>query len=208
MKRTLITFLAVMFAAAGASAATIFVDIDKDSYLPGDQVIVTATLDVVGDEVVNAFGFINTNVIWDSSVASVANANGGFGTGTQNVIAGPGVGGANLTGGADQLSGSGTPTCSNNGNTCQIISQTNAGFSPISLDAQQLVAELILVVNAPAVPGTSVGLMFNADILGDGGAGLTVSARAAAGGTIVPEPTTGLMLGLGLLGLGFGGRRR
>ena len=125
---------------------------DTRSCSIGDDIFIEATVVIDGTEVVGPFGFIQLAVEWNPDVASVKNAgvNHRFGNGAQIVTAGPGVGGAVLTAGAAALSGSGTPLCSNDGSSCSFLGQTNASFDTITLDAQTLVATLVLIIPARA----------------------------------------------------------
>lgn len=194
MKRTLIAWVAVLALASGASAATIVVDTDKQIYDVGETILLTATLNVTGAE--GAFLSASVNVEWNGALASPA-------------------GNASL------------PTITSFGGTLPWINGTGAclsdscllvdALSPITLtpvqpDAGVYIGTLELAV-VSTLPGGGAGAQLGLDFQISSatptifGATPTLGDNAANAG-VIPEPGTAALLGLGLLGLGIGGRRR
>jgi hypothetical protein len=217
MKRTLIAIAVALVAASGANAATMSIDTDKSTYNVGELITITATLTIAaaGDVADSAAGTaISLEASWDPTTGFVANGAlpGNYGTSSQIVTVGPLAGCSNLSsfgGGAPWIGGSPNGCVSAGagaGNTCILISQSL--FSAFAPDPNQvLVGTLVLEASAVGSLGLVVA---SAAYLGGGITGpgsVTVGANFASA-TVVPEPTTAAMLGLGLLGLSFAGRRR
>jgi len=207
MKRTLIAIVAAMFAAGTANAASIHLAASNPLNVAGSVSSVTVTLTVApGGEVVPSFSAYGVTLGWDNTVVRVVGSNGTttFGKSAQSpIIAG--------------LSGSLTPTCVsagvNKGKACAVITQSNAG-APVNVPGGTVViGQLLLeILPAPDVPGTSLGLLivsYNNNGVTNAGAdpNLTIDP-SFTNAQVVPEPTTAALLGLGLLGLAFAGRRR
>jgi len=206
MKRTLTVILATFFVASGANALSLTIDTDKDTYLVGETITITATLDTAGAPAGSQL--VNVSVNWDSAVASALGIQGTFtlGSSSQIITAGQNAGNSNLTsfGGAVPWTGPPSSGCvllgGGAGNTCILLNQTQLAGA-FQVDSSILVGTLELLAG-------DVGLLnFTLPTVDAFGA-------AAAPGTnflaaeVVPEPTTAALFGLGLLGLAVAGRRR
>ena len=226
MKRIFIALASALIVASGANAATMSIDTDKASYDIGELVTVTATLNIVaGDLNDSAVGTaISLEAGWDSSAFRVANgdlANDDFGTSSQIVTVSPtsSLNTSNLSAlnGAIPFTGGSPNGCvsagGGAGNVCIMLSQSLLGLAFGPDVGQTLVGTLVLEaigLGAGGATGGSLLSVVSAAYLGGGitGPGSVSVGENFASATVVPEPTTAAMLGLGLLGLSFAGRRR
>ena len=190
MKRTLIAMVAALGLASSASAATLSLDTDAATYNVSDTITVTMTLNIDGTEGAGATSAF-AQISWDG-VVGVGAANS-----TQS---------GNLTsfsGGLNWTAGGGLCV---SGSLCTMIDQLQGltSFAPDSPDSitatLEIHANAIGALNLQVVDGT-----FN--VFGLNSAATQIGANAAAA-TVVPEPGTAAMVGLGLLGLASVGRRR
>jgi hypothetical protein len=196
---------ALLLAASTGTAATLTLDLDQSVYQVGDDIIVTATLEATGTEFLITFESYVLEIGWDPAVASVKNAGELFAQGhaTQQVVAGPGAGGSVLTyDGGLPISGP-IPTypCFADEAKCTVLFQNQEVFDPVTLDAQTLVGTLVLRADAAGALGESIT---QTDFVA--GTDLVVGNNFGSA-VVVPEPTTGLLVSLGLLGIA-GARRR
>ncbi len=205
MKRTLISIFAALAVASGASAATLSIDADAASYGVGDTITITAIFDATGATASPGDGSetVAISVTWEDAVADALGA-GAFGSSSQSADT---LNGVTLTsfGGAIPWLGNASNGCvsagPSAGSECILISQglLAGDFAP---DANTVTATLQLTAVA-------VGALNLGDIIVNTLGNTTVSIGSNfTSATVVPEPGTALMLGLGLLGLGFTGRRR
>jgi hypothetical protein len=206
MKRTLIAIVAAMFAAGSAGAATIVMTATNPLNVSGSVSTVTATITInPGGETVNFLGNYGVAILWNPAVVRVVGSN-------QTTTFGKSSQGPILPG----LTGTATNNCNstgvNKGKACTLISQVAQAGAPFFIpEGSVTIGTLLLeVLPAPGGPdpiGTLLGLaILTANNNGTGPA--PVLDPSFANAQIVPEPTTAALLGLGLLGLGFVGRRR
>ena len=178
MKRTLFTLVAVVGLATATNAASLSVSSDRSTYLPGE----TITLEVIGDAQGASTTQVFAQVLYsgDSSFQSSSQQQQSSFGGALPWTVGVLTSGPGFADALNQI----------------------AGTSPLPADGL-FMAQILLTAGSPGTVNTSFNVTPGANALnfyGGGGQGGSF--------TIVPEPTTAGLLGLGLLSLAVAGRRR
>jgi hypothetical protein len=182
MKRTLFIVVALVAFATASSAATLSVVSNKTTYAVGETITLTVTGDDAGTTSYSIFGRLNYDgALVNNGTRTQAAAGVGWTKGSLEQ-ADTGAFAGTFSEAFDQLT-----------LTAQSASALPASFSTVTL-----IAAATGVVNVSwdtTSPGNELNFF-----------GLTNASGVSF--TIVPEPTTAALLGLGLLGLTLGGRRR
>jgi len=187
MKRTLIAVAALVGLASAANAATLSINPGGvgGTYNVGDLITITVTGDSAGASDLGIFGRI---LFSNGGIANIDAASA-----SQNTL---------LAFGSIPWT-NGTTTC--NASDCDMFNALSAfGLSPAPA-SNLMVSTVSFLAAAPGTttltwetdPNTGFQLNFF---------GITSSAGSSI--TVVPEPTTAALLGLGLFGLAVAGRRR
>jgi hypothetical protein len=186
MKRTLFLVAVLVAFATGASAATLSVVSDKTTYLVGETITLSVNGDAQGATAFSIYGRLEYN---GSLVNNGTISNKLIGPGTA-WTKGPTVGG-------DTNANSATSAFSEAFNQVSLSGGGQTATNPITTIT--LIAQALGVVNANwnEVSGSGFEL---------GYFGITDSPGVSF--SIIPEPSTVALLGLGLIGLTVSGRRR
>jgi len=193
---------AISLALAGANGQLVAV---------GDQVTITVTLDTEGQ---TGITLLSTGVIFDDAILTY---NSGASSATSYILYQAGkAGGPYMTaaadppelrfGTSDQVNVDFTATDLVNG-TGPATGNSAAGGGLIP---GGLLATLVFDVTGlgDGVADIYLSITSPGNVLAFGGGATATPTLAGAGTVITPEPTTALLVGLGLLGLGVAGKRR
>ena len=215
----------LVFSAASASAISFtLTGANGQSVNPGDTVTVQVTMDT---EATTGITVMSVGVLFDASRLSYnvglssATSYGLYTSGKNNNFIKAAVTCGGYPGGAGGTLGN--PGCALTSagqvNLDYVSTDLTTGTqSPQNTTAgatfvNAVLAELVFNVIDPAVAGfASIALTDSApgNVIGQpGGASTTATLNNGAGGVnVIPEPTTALLVGLGLAGLGIAGRRK
>ncbi len=170
----------------------------------GDTITLHATIDGMDTLLGPLGGGVSVLLGWDETAFEVANndlINPPFGAGTQTLFPG--------------FSGAGDTMCDGTGNSCNFINQIAPVFGSTVATGTitgSIVMEVLDISGGDFIVefGVASDLYIVEAIFGLALPPVDPGDVTITGGAIsvVPEPTTAAMLGLGLVGLGFAGRRR
>lgn len=194
MKRILIAIVASALMAGAANAAfTVTVDVDNTLYAPGDVVTIDLTL-TADNHTLAFFDSFEYQATWDSAILKVVGSDPGaadYGTSSQTLF--------------PELDGAENPACFNDAETCPTLQQISNGSNTVDGTATaQLLLEVLGGAGTFLSDHLTIGIEAGNNQTADS---ITIGPNYAVA-TIVPEPTTAALIGLGLIGLGVAGRRR
>ena len=218
--RSAVVFLSVLFVASQASAISFaLAGANGQDVVPGDQVSVTVTLDT---EATLGITIMSIGVLFDdtrlsynqaaSSTTSYILYSGGKGNNYMN--ASPTCGGrwwSSPTAGSGCSIRVGTTNQVNvDYVNVDLSNGTNANRNTTALTGDGLLATLVFdVLASPGLAAITLSQTSPGNVIGQPGGGSTTATLIGDGSVnVIPEPTTALLVGLGLAGLSLKGRRR
>jgi hypothetical protein len=180
MKRTLFVLAVVVGFATAASGATLTMATDSPTYTPGQTITLTVTADDTGTTSYGIFGQVSYDATHAHVSAVQTQLVGKYGKWTTQPL--PGGGGFSRA--FSQITGTAQDANNLPGTLSTILLVAGVpGIYPVIWDTTNANPDLRLTFfGLTNAPGTSF--------------------------TVIPEPTTAALLGLGLLGILVGGRRR
>lgn len=204
---------AALFTAMANPAGAIMITLDGangQGLLPGSQFSVTVSLDTEDTKFIT---LMSIGVLFDETRLSYARS---LSSTTSYILwGGKGGGGymkaSSTCGGYPQLNPAGCSLRVNTSNQINIdyVSTDLQGGTKNSGTGIQLVTLVFDVLAKPGNAAISLSQTSPGNVLGQPGGQTTTATLMGSGHvSVVPEPTTGLLLGLGMAGLCFGGRRR
>ena len=214
LRRTIILCAAVLCTTAlwanQASAVSITLSgANGQNVFPGDQVTVTMTLDT---EATTGITLLSLATLFDDSRLTY---NQGASSTSSYLFYGGKGGGGLLRAASTCGGGPGSVTA---GAGCDLVhpGQVNADFVSSDLangtanTGSSLLATLVFdVTGAGGFASIVLSQTAPGNVIGQPGGTSTTGTLIGSGGVnIVPEPTTALLVGMGLAGLGFAGRRK
>ena len=200
---------AFLLAASSASAISItLAGANGQDVNPGDQVTVTMTLDT---EATTGITLMSIATLFDNSLLTYNEA----ASSTTSYLLYGGKGGGGYMKAASTCGGYGGPTA---GNGCQLALPGQVNVDYVSVDLANgtgnygvaLLATLVFdVTGGGGFASIALSQSSPGNVIGQPGGGSTTATLIGSGGVnIVPEPTTALLVSLGLVGLGVAGRRK
>ena len=211
-----VLFLAALTTSSAHAISFAMGGVNGQDVTPGvDQVEVTVTLDTGATTGVTLWSI---GVVFDKTRLSYNLA-----ASSNNSYIFYGARGANYFTAASSCGGAGFPAAPPNGQGCaelagQFAGQVNVDFSNVDLTngsnaaatGVSLLATLVFDVLAnPGAAAITITQTGTGNVVGTAGGGTTVAGLSGSGSVnVVPEPTTALLVALGLAGLGIAGRRK
>ncbi len=210
----------LVFSASSASALAISLGGASGSAATGTQVSVTVSIDAEGT---TGIVTLSVGVLFDD--AQLAYNIGASSTSSYTLyntvtnpktgVVGPGtyLNAASSCGGSYLSPTAGAGCALRIGTTDQInVDFISTGFPTIGTSGGStgLMATLVFdVIGVSGPAAISLSLSSPGNVIGDANGGAIAATTSGSGSiNIVPEPTTALLVGLGLAGLGIAGRRR
>jgi hypothetical protein len=217
---TLLATALLVFSASSASALAISLGGASGSTTPGSQVSVTVSIDAEGTTGIVTF---SVGVLFDDAQLSYNQAASSTTsytlyntvTNPKTGVVGPGtyLNAASTCGGSYYSPSAGAGCELRVGTTNQVnVDYISTGFPTTGTTGgtADLMATLVFdVIGASGSAAISLSLSSPGNVIGDNtGAAIAATTSGSGSISIIPEPTTALLVGLGLAGLGIAGRRR
>ena len=210
--RSIVLFVFVLFSASQASAVVRSLGgANGQDVVPGQQLSFTVDMNT---ESTTGITLLSTGLIFDDTRLSY---NQGASTTMSYILYGGKGGGGYMNASATCGGGYGSPTA---GSGCSLrvntTNQVNVDFVSVDLTngtqntgAPWLATLVFDVLPVPGFADLYLSLTSPGNVIGQPGGGTTTATLLGAGYVnVIPEPTTALLVGLGLAGLSLNGRSR